>query len=119
MFKYFDEKSLSLTPSVPCISESCIKIKINFHFYFHTSFWFLKRFYEAPQRSVKIKIKVSSLSSSAIATGRVKAPTKILRRYNLESTLSQCIDSACLFNSLSRILAEVLHKKKLWCDERF
>ena len=31
------------------ISESCIEIKIELNFYFHTSF-------EAPQRSVKIKI---------------------------------------------------------------
>ena len=28
------------------ISESCIKIKINLKFYFHTFFWCLKRFYE-------------------------------------------------------------------------
>ena len=49
----------------PCISESCIKMKINLHFNFHT-LWCLKRFYEAfkafikpfeaPQRIVKIKI---------------------------------------------------------------
>ena len=30
----------------PCISESCIKIKINLNFYFDTSLWCLKRFYE-------------------------------------------------------------------------
>ena len=30
----------------PWISESCIKIKINLNFYFHTSSWWLKRFYE-------------------------------------------------------------------------
>ena len=48
---------------VPCISESCIEIKIQFNFYFHTSLRCLKRFYEglhktfeAPQRSVKIEI---------------------------------------------------------------
>ena len=29
-----------------CISESCIKIKINLSFYFHTSLWCLKKFYE-------------------------------------------------------------------------
>ena len=33
-------------PAGPCISESCIKIKINLNFYFHTSFWCRKRFYE-------------------------------------------------------------------------
>ena len=60
----FNESILTLP--IPCISKSCIKIKINLNFYFHTSLWCLKRFYEnlkglhetfeAPQRSVKIKI---------------------------------------------------------------
>ena len=31
-----------LTLLAPCISESCIKIKINLNFYFHTSLWCLK-----------------------------------------------------------------------------
>ena len=35
-----------LTLSVTCISESCIKSKISLNFYFHTSLWCLKRFYE-------------------------------------------------------------------------
>ena len=35
-----------LTLPVPCISKSCIEIKIKLNFYFHTSFWYLKRFYE-------------------------------------------------------------------------
>ena len=30
----------------PIISESCIEIKIELNFYFHTSLWCLKRFYE-------------------------------------------------------------------------
>ena len=56
-----------LSLPVPCISESCIKIKTNLNFYFHTSLWCLKKFYEgfkslkpfeAPQKSVKIKIKL-------------------------------------------------------------
>ena len=34
------------TCPAPCVSESCIKIKINLNFYFHTSLWYLKRFYE-------------------------------------------------------------------------
>ena len=56
----------NITLLVPCITESSIEIKIKLKFYFHTSFWCLKRFYEglktfikpfeAPQRSVKIKI---------------------------------------------------------------
>ena len=36
----------SLTLSVPCFSESCIEITIKLNFYFHTSSWCLKRFYE-------------------------------------------------------------------------
>ena len=35
-----------LTRPVPCTSESCIEIKIKLNFYFHTSLWCLKRFYE-------------------------------------------------------------------------
>ena len=57
-----------LTLKDPIISESCIEIKSELNFYFHTSLWCLKQFYEgmalkafikpfeAPQRSVKIKI---------------------------------------------------------------
>ena len=54
-----------LTLKDPIISESCIEIKIELSFYFDTSLWCLKRFYEgikafikpfeAPQRSVKNK----------------------------------------------------------------
>ena len=62
-----------LTVLAPCLSESCITIKINLNFYFHTSLWCLKRFYEgvfqAPQRIVKIKIQVNF--SSGIGTGRI------------------------------------------------
>ena len=35
-----------LTLNVPCISESCVEIKIKLKIYFHTCFWCLKRFYE-------------------------------------------------------------------------
>ena len=38
--------STSLTLNALCISESCIKIKIKLNFYFRTSLWWLKRFYE-------------------------------------------------------------------------
>ena len=64
-----------LTLPAPCISESCIEIKIKLNFFFHTSLWCLKKFYEglkdfkslkafikhfeAPQRSVKIKIQLN------------------------------------------------------------
>ena len=35
-----------LTLPVPCISESCIEVKVKLNFYFHTSLWCLRRFYE-------------------------------------------------------------------------
>ena len=35
-----------LTGNVPYISESCIEIKIKLNFYFHTSLWCHRRFYE-------------------------------------------------------------------------
>ena len=46
IFSTFHSIAFSLTVPVPCISESCVKIKINLNFYFHTSLWCLKRFYE-------------------------------------------------------------------------
>ena len=36
----------SLTLQEPFIFESCIEIKIKLNFYFHTSLWCLKSFYE-------------------------------------------------------------------------
>ena len=58
--------SVRNNPSHPGTSESCIKIKINLNFYFHTFWWCLKGFmkdfkpfikpFEAPQGSVKSKI---------------------------------------------------------------
>ena len=58
--------SCKLTLKDPLIFESCIEIKIKLTFYFHTSLWCLKRImkafkalikpFEAPQKSVKIKI---------------------------------------------------------------
>ena len=38
--------ALPLTLSISCISESYIEIQIKLNFYFHTSLWCLKRFYE-------------------------------------------------------------------------
>ena len=83
VFSIFDELylktnclcSLILTLNGPCISESCIEIKIKVNVYFDTSLWCLKRFmkpFEAPQRSAKIKIQLNFFSSSGIGTGRVK-----------------------------------------------
>ena len=41
-----EKLTIILTLLAPCISESCIKIKINSIFHFQTSLWCLKRFYE-------------------------------------------------------------------------
>ena len=38
--------SIHLTLPVLCIPESCTEIKIKLNFYFHTSLWCLKMFYE-------------------------------------------------------------------------
>ena len=55
--KYISVHSKSfLTLKDPSISESCIEIKIKINSYFHTSFCGASKPFEAPQRSVKIKI---------------------------------------------------------------
>ena len=46
MFQVSSESTDFLTFPAPCISESCIQIKIDLNFYFHTSLWCLKKFYE-------------------------------------------------------------------------
>ena len=45
-FEKFHHFSSFWTLNVPCISESCIEIKIKRDFYFHTPLWRLKKFYE-------------------------------------------------------------------------
>ena len=54
-FKAFVRHTSTLP--APCISESCIKIKINLNFYFHTSLWCLKR--PSSSRIGTVRIKVS------------------------------------------------------------
>ena len=49
---------------VPCISESWTEIKIKLNFYFHTSLWCLKRFYEGLKG-------LNLFSSSGIGVERV------------------------------------------------
>ena len=63
MHDFLEDYEVRLTLKDPFISESCIVLKIELNFYFHTSLWCLRRFNEdtfikpsqAPQRSVKIK----------------------------------------------------------------
>ena len=50
------QKVFYLTLPVPCISETCIEIKIKLNFHFHTTFKAFIKPFETPQRSVKIKI---------------------------------------------------------------
>ena len=51
---YYDQSdSCRLTNNAPCISASCIEINIKLNFYFHTSLWCLKRFYEGLLRHHK------------------------------------------------------------------
>ena len=67
----------------PCISDNCIKIKINLNFIFTLLFGASKGFmkdlkafiksFEAPQRSVQIKFSVKFFFlRQGIGTGRVK-----------------------------------------------
>ena len=51
IYKVFTPRNY-LTLPAPFISESCIEIKINLNFYFHTSLWCLKRFYEGVHKTV-------------------------------------------------------------------
>ena len=73
-----------LTLPIQPISEWCTEIKINLNFYFYTSLWCLWNFYEglkgfhkpfeAPKRSMKIKIWLNFLSSFRIKIGRISNP---------------------------------------------
>ena len=73
-----------LTLSVPCISKSCIeiKVKLNFHTFCGASKDFMKAIktfikpFEAPQRSVKTKFNLIFFYSSGTGTGRVNKPQK-------------------------------------------
>ena len=51
----------NLTLNVPCISESCIEIKNELNFYFSTSLWCLKRFYEDLKGLHKTFVKIKSV----------------------------------------------------------
>ena len=71
-----------LTLPVPCISESCIEIKIKLNFYFYTSFWCLKRFCErlkgvhktfrGTTKKCENKNLIYFFSSSGVRTGNLK-----------------------------------------------
>ena len=45
----FSFSTIHLILLAPCIPENCIEIKIKLNFYFYTSLWCLKRFYEDPK----------------------------------------------------------------------
>ena len=76
-------KSRNLTLKDPFIYESIIEMKIELNFYFHTSLWCLKRF-EAPQRSVKIKILLNFFTLAGIGTLRVKVKVQNRQKFVLQ-----------------------------------
>ena len=66
-----------LNPSRPVhLKEGCIEIKNKLNFYFHTSLWYLKRFYEGlkgiTKRCQNKKFKLVFFFLSGIRTLRVK-----------------------------------------------
>ena len=68
----------NFTLNVPCISESCIEIKIKLNFYFHTSLWCLKkRFYEGLKGVWKYKFNL--IFSLRSRLGREGLRLRILR----------------------------------------
>ena len=103
IFIFLPLQEQSLILHAPCISESCLKIKIKLDFYFCTSLWFLKRFYEAPQRSVKIKPEVNFFSS------RPGSEREELRK-EIFHTFSRNAFSSLLFKSMPivRICLKIL-----------
>ena len=48
----FDRQGFLTLPAL-CISENFFKIEINLNFYFHTSLWSLKRFYEGLHKTFR------------------------------------------------------------------
>ena len=54
----FSEKTNISNPLIRTRSQSCIKTKINLNFYFHTSLWCVKRFYEGPKALIFILIQL-------------------------------------------------------------
>ena len=67
-----------LTLNVPCISESCVKVKPKLNFYFHISLWYLKIYYEGLHKTFRdttkkceIKIYLNFFSSFGIGRGKV------------------------------------------------
>ena len=88
-----------LTLPVPCISESCIEIKIKLNFCFHTSLWCIRRFYKGlkalikpfkvPQRSVKTKLKLKLIFSLRPELGREVLSANFTEWSN---TLKQFVD---------------------------
>ena len=82
-FNGLKDYTCCLTLPAPCISASCIKTKINWSFYFHTSLWYLKRFYEGLHKTFwgttkkceNKNFKVNFFSWSGIGMGWVVCET--------------------------------------------
>ena len=103
MFYWVINASLSLPFDVPCISESCVKIKIKLNFYFHTSFWCLKGFHKTfggTTKKCENKNITYFFSSSGIGTtGRVKNQKKILDNLMINDSWSKYVRCLCSLTS--------------------
>ena len=85
-FEYFH-----VTLPAPCISGSCIKIKINLNFHLHTSLWYLKRFYESSIVNEVIRGNFKSfLQKDFIGIKRIKSikSTKSIKTLNKQLSSS-------------------------------
>ena len=98
--------------SIPWISESCIKIKINVDFYFHTSLWCLERFYEGLQglhktfwgTTKKCETKTFKLifpPLSGFGTGRVNLISYVVCYIHFENITKFIVNISILFGNLT------------------
>ena len=97
-----------LTFNVLCISESCIEIKIMLNFYFHTSLWCLKRFYEG-LKGLKEFLFVGDWDGKGY--GKLKLQRSIQGSYKhlRQSNLQKQLTTFNLLNSSpSQVFVEVL-----------
>ena len=76
-----------LIPPVPCISGSCIDIKINLNFYFHTSLWCLPVLNEKLKCKNRQPWKRSSYDEYSIGVFKKDEPSTVIYLLNLTDWL--------------------------------
>ena len=76
-------KTIVFTFNVPCISESCIKIKINLNFYFHPSFLVPRKVSWRP-----LRIKWMSLFCFLYSYDPIKKHSRTQNSVTLENPVS-------------------------------